>query len=44
MPAKIPDITGWKLSEHNIKDSRWTVIEKDLIRSGPGGSYWKCIC
>lgn len=44
MSARIPDITGWKLSEHNIKDSRWTVIEKDLIRSGPSGSYWKCIC
>lgn len=44
MAARIPDITGWKISEHGIEDSRWTVIEKDLEKSGPGSNYWKCIC
>ena len=44
MPGKLPDMTGWKMSEHGINDSRWTVLEKDLERSGIYGNYWKCKC
>lgn len=37
MPKKI-DMTGWKMSEHGVSDSRWTVLEY------AGHSKWKCVC
>lgn len=43
MAEKTPDITGWKLSEHGIEGSRWTVLEKDIEKENKG-NYWKCIC
>lgn len=44
MGKKAVDMTGWKMSEHGVEDSRWTVIEQDLERSGSTGNYWKCRC
>lgn len=41
MGKQAVDMTGWKMSEHGVEDSRWTVIEQDLERSG---YYWKSRC
>ena len=28
--SKIIDMTGWKMSEHGVLDSKWLVLERDL--------------
>lgn len=42
MGAKI-DMTGWKMWEHGVPESRLTVIG-DSGKRGSGGIYWDCIC
>lgn len=41
--AKI-DMTGWKMWEHGIPDSKVIVIEESPIRSTDGHVQWKCQC
>jgi hypothetical protein len=39
------DITGWKLSEHNIPDSKWTVIERVYMPQCAHNKWrWKVQC
>ena len=41
------DMTGWVMSEHGVKDSRWTVIERADDRVSPSGhktTMWLCEC
>ena len=39
------DITGWKLSEHGIPDSKWTVLEKVYVPEHNHGKWrWKVQC
>jgi len=33
---KMIDMTGWKMSEHGVPDSKWTVIKY------AGKSKWQC--
>lgn len=43
--AKIIDMTGWKMNEHGIKDSRITVLERDFnYKTQSSQVYWKCKC
>ena len=49
--CKFTDMTGWKMSEHGVKDSRWTVISLDheetkVFSSGAKKKfrYWLCEC
>lgn len=45
--SKFIDMTGWKMWEHGIPDSRWTVVEvvKDIAQpNGKQIKMWKCIC
>lgn len=45
--SRFIDMTGWKMWEHGIPDSRWTVIEaaKDIVQpNGKQIKMWKCIC
>ena len=37
------NMTGWKMWEHGVPDSRLTVI-KESGKSGSGGVFWDCIC
>lgn len=37
------DMTGWKMSEHGVPDSRWKVLEKATIKDG-GQICWLCRC
>lgn len=41
--AKI-DMTGWKMWEHGVPDSKVIVIEESPIRSADGHVQWKCQC
>ena len=36
--GKFIDMTGWKMSEHGVPDSRWTVIKS------VGNGRWLCRC
>lgn len=41
------DITGWKMWEHGVPDSRWTVIERaedKIYSNGTRKSQWLCEC
>ena len=41
------DMTGWKMWEHGVPDSRLTVlcrIDDYISPSGNHKAYWKCIC
>lgn len=45
--GKFVDMTGWKMCEHGVEDSRLTVIElgEDYISSsGTRIKRWKCVC
>ena len=49
--CKFTDMTGWKMSEYGVKDSRWTVIsldheEEKIYSSGRKAKlrYWLCEC
>lgn len=45
--SKSIDMTGWKMNEHGIYDSRWTIVEAapDLIRAnGKHIKMWRCVC
>ena len=37
------DMTGWKMSEHGVPDSRITVINRDLTKIS-NIAYWNCRC
>lgn len=44
---KTIDMTGWKMWEHGISDSRWSVIGASKDVTQPNGKQikmWKCIC
>ena len=32
------DMTNWKMKEHGVPDSKWTVIDY------AGNSKWNCLC
>lgn len=41
--GKIIDMTGWRMWEHGVPDSRWTVIEKaDSLDDR--NTFWLCEC
>lgn len=40
--GKLIDMTGWKMWEHGVPDSRWTVLQKADSRNGQ--IYWLCEC
>ena len=40
--SKIIDMTGWKMSEHGVPDSKWLVLERDL--SNLKRTLWICQC
>ena len=40
--SKIIDMTGWKMSEHGVLDSKWLVLERDL--SNLKRTFWICQC
>ena len=40
--GKLIDMTGWKMWEHGVPDSRWTVLQKADSRNGQ--TYWLCEC
>lgn len=45
--GKFIDMTGWRMSEHGVPNSRLTVIGLDKDRKLPCGvtvKYWKCKC
>ena len=45
--SRFVDMTGWKMWEHGIPDSRWTVIEAAKDVAQPNGKQikmWRCIC
>ena len=37
------DMTGWKMSEHGVKDSHWTVIKR-AENDKRGNTRWLCEC
>lgn len=45
--GKFIDMTGWRMSEHGVLNSRLTVIERAEDTFSPKGSRitnWKCKC
>lgn len=43
MGGKVQNISGWKMWEHGVPDSRWTVIEYKG-KDKNGNSLWLCEC
>ena len=41
--AKLIDMTGWKMWEHNVPESRWTVIKR-VENASDGSAQWLCEC
>lgn len=41
--AKLIDMTGWQMWEHNVPESRWTVIKR-VENSSDGSAQWLCEC
>lgn len=42
MSACVIDMTGWKMSEHGVQDSRWTVIKRAETKTPE--ARWLCEC
>ena len=45
--GKVIDMTGWKMWEHGVPDSRWEVIKRAPDKIEPSGRHrvmWECKC
>lgn len=42
--GKFIDMTGWKMCEHGVPESKISVIKQYPIRSNDGYVQWECLC